>query len=195
MTHALRATTTRHLVHLMNCEPSNNSAAPSRPAGRLGPLVDLVVQRLRVSDDVAAAKFRAGSPIDDPARERQVLDQVRRQAGVLGLDPVSTTAFFQDQITASKVVQRGLLARWSAHPEEAPTTPPDLGQIRTRLDRLTVDMLRGLRGTVRVRDEPDPCTAHLAAVAGSGGASDRLDTLHRRALLRAVHSVCASRLN
>jgi len=177
----------------VNGEPSNDPVAASGPTGSLGPLVDLVVQRLRVSDDVAASKYRTGSPIDDPVRERRVLDQVRHQAGVLGVDPVSATAFFQDQITASKVVQKGLLARWSVHPEEAPTTPPDLGRIRTRLDRLTVDLLRGLRGTVRLRDEPAPCAVQLAAAAGPDAVLDRLDTLHRRALQRAVRSVCATR--
>lgn len=126
-------------------------SAPHKTSGRLGALTDLVVERLRVSDDVAAAKFGTGSPIDDPAREQQVLDQVRQQAVALGLDPEQAAAFFRDQITASKVVQRGLFARWTVHPDETPTTRPDLGEIRTRLDRLTTDLLSELKDTVDVR--------------------------------------------
>lgn len=176
----------------VNAESSTDALQPGRSLGRLGQLTDLVIQRLRVSDDVAASKFGTGSPIDDPAREQQVLEQVRNQAGDLGLDPVSATAFFQDQITASKVVQKGLFARWAAHPQEAPTTRPDLGQIRTRLDQLTADLLRELKATVRLRDEPTTCTVQLAVAAGSGAVLERLDALHRQALTGAVHSVCAA---
>jgi chorismate mutase-like protein len=179
----------------MNAQPSNDALGSGKPLGRLGQLTDLVIQRLHVSDDVAASKFGTGSPIDDPAREQQVLEQVRNQAGDLGLDPVSATAFFQDQITASKVVQRGLFARWSAHPEEAPTIRPDLGQIRTRLDQLTADLLLELKATVRLRDKPAACTVQLAVAAGSGAALEQLDALHRQALTRAVHSVCPARVN
>lgn len=156
------------------------------------PLTDLVVERLRVSDDVAAAKFGTGSPIDDPAREQQVLDQVRDQAAAIGLDPDAAAAFFRDQITAGKVVQRGLFARWSAHPGEAPTTRPDLGEIRTRLDRLTTDLLAQLEATVDVRAERTPCTVQLALASGSAVVLDRLDALHRRALGTAVPAVCVS---
>ncbi len=159
--------------------------------GSLGPLTDLVVERLRVGDDVAAAKFGTGSPIDDPAREEQVLNQVRAQAAAIGLDPDAAAAFFRDQITASKVVQRGLFARWTAHPDEAPTTRPDLGEIRTRLDRLTTDLLARLASTVDIRAERTPCTVQLVLATGSAVVLDRLDALHREALGTAVHSVCA----
>ena len=164
--------------------------APHRAFGRLGALTDLVVERLRVSDDVAAAKFGTGSPIDDPAREQQVLDQVRAQAGSLGLDPEQAAAFFRDQITASKVVQRGLFTRWTNHPDEAPTTRPDLGEIRTRLDRLTTELLGELKATADVRAQQTPCTVQLAVATGSAVVLDRLDALHRQALGAGVLSVC-----
>lgn len=179
----------------MNAGPSTDALESDGSLGRLGRLTDLVVQRLRVSDDVAASKYGTASPIDDPAREQQVLEQVRSQAGDLGLDPVPATAFFQDQITASKVVQKGLFARWAAHPEEAPTTRPDLGQIRARLDQLTTDLLGELKATVRLRDEPTACAVRLAVSTSSGAVLEGLDVLHRQALTRAVRSVCAARMN
>ncbi|MEU0790692.1 chorismate mutase [Amycolatopsis sp. NPDC005961] len=171
--------------------PAGAALAANGSLGRLGPLTDLVVERLRVGDDVAAAKFGTDSPIDDPAREEQVLNQVRAQAGAIGLDPDAAAAFFRDQITASKVVQRGLFARWTAHPDEAPTTRPDLGQIRARLDRLTTDLLARLASTVDIRAERIPCAVQLVLATGSAVVLDRLDALHRRALGTAVHSVCA----
>jgi chorismate mutase-like protein len=174
----------------MKSESSSGAVAPSKSFGRLGALTDLVIERLRVSDDVAASKFGTDQPIDDPVREQQVLDQVRNQADALGLDPDAATAFFQDQITASKVVQKGLFARWTAHPDEAPTTRPDLGQIRTRLDQLTAALLQQLEATVDVRTEPTSCTVQLTLAVGSAVVLERPDTLHRRALGTAVHSVC-----
>ncbi|SDG04491.1 chorismate mutase [Lentzea fradiae] len=156
----------------------------------LSRLTSFVVERLRVSDDVAAAKFGTTSPIDDPAREQQVLDQVRTQATALGLDADDAAAFFRDQITASKVVQRGLFARWTARPEEVPTTRPDLSLIRTRLDRLTSDLLGQLKSTEDLRAHRIPCRVHLAIATGSAAVLERLDALHREALGTAVHSVC-----
>ena len=61
-----------------------------------------------------------------------LLDQVRTQAETARVVPGVAMAF-RDRIAASKIVQRGLLTRWRAHPEEAPTEPPDLRQIRERL--------------------------------------------------------------
>ncbi|WP_217998020.1 chorismate mutase [Nocardia paucivorans] len=171
-------------------EPPGSALTPSGSPGPLGALTDLVTDRLHVSDDVAAAKFGTGSPIDDPVRERQVLDQVRVRADTLGLDPNAVTAFFRDQINASKVVQRGLFARWTAHPNEAPTTRPDLGRIRIQLDRLTTALLEQLDATVDARTEPVPCVAHLTLAAGSTVVAERLDALHGRALGTAVRSIC-----
>jgi chorismate mutase-like protein len=171
---------------------SSRALAPDGSFGRLGPLTDLVIERLLVSDDVAASKFGTDSPIENPVREQQVLDQVRTQAEALGLDPDDAVAFFRDQITASKEIQTGLFARWTAHPDQAPTTRPDLEQIRLRLDQLTTALLQQLAATVDVRDKPIACTVHLALAVGSGTVLERLDTLHRQALGTAVRSVCTA---
>ncbi|MFC5827359.1 chorismate mutase [Nonomuraea insulae] len=176
----------------MNAESVSSTVETTKPLGRLGPLTDVVIERIRVSDDVAASKFGTDSPIEDPVREEQVLEQVRKQADAAGVDPDAAVAFFRDQIIASKVVQKGLFARWTAHPEEAPTTRPDLGQIREQLDRLTTDLLQELKNTEQLRDKPIACTAQLALATGSGAALERLDTLHRQALRAATHSVCRS---
>lgn len=171
--------------------PVKSSRVTVKPLGGLGSLTDLVIQRLLISDQVAAAKFGTGLPIDDPTREQQELDEVRQQAAALGLDPGATVAFFQDQITASKDVQEGLFARWTAHPDEAPTTRPDLNQIRAQLDRLTTELLQELKSTQHLRSTPVGCTVQLALATKSGSILDRLDALHRQALETATRSVCA----
>ncbi|WP_328606176.1 chorismate mutase [Amycolatopsis sp. NBC_00345] len=165
-------------------------AASDNAAGRLGPLTELVVQRLQVSDQVAAAKFGTGKPIDDPVRERQELAEVRERAATLGIDPDRTVSFFQDQIAASKVVQRGLFDRWTAHPDEAPTTRPDLNEIRAELDQLTTSLLGQLVATDGVRRPGITCRVEVTAAQLSAIVVDRLDALHRNALRVASRSVC-----
>ncbi|MFF0465157.1 chorismate mutase [Streptomyces mexicanus] len=173
-----------------NTASVSSTVGTAKPLGPLGPLTDLVIQRILVSDDVAASKFGTTSPIEDPVREAQVLEQVRTQAEASGVNPDDAVAFFQDQITASKAVQKGLFARWTAHPEEAPTTRPDLGPIREQLDRLTTALLQELKDTQALREKPVACTVQSALAAGSGAVLERLDTLHRQALGTATHSVC-----
>ncbi|MFG2306933.1 chorismate mutase [Actinacidiphila glaucinigra] len=168
------------------------SSATIKPLGKLGPLTSLVIERLRVSDDVAASKFGTDSPIEDPVREAQVLEQVRQQAEAAGLNSQAAVTIFRDQITASKEVQRGLFAHWAAHPDEAPTTRPDLGQIRARLDQLTTALLAELKNTEPLRNKPVACSVQLTLAEVTGAAMERLDTLHRRALQTATDSVCST---
>jgi chorismate mutase len=166
---------------------SLGSAASLGPLGRL---TELAVRRIQISGEVAAAKRGNGAPVDDPARERQELAKVREQAVRLGLDPDTAARFFEDQIAASKVVQRGLLERWDAHPDEVPAERPSLASIRTELDVITQQILRELVATAQVRRESG-CAAVLEQAVASGAATHRLDALHREALKTALRSVCA----
>ncbi|WP_394428813.1 chorismate mutase [Streptomyces sp. SGAir0957] len=179
-----------HLSADSGPQPRTAATTTAGAAGSLGPLAGLVIERLLVSDDVAASKYGTDSPIEDPVREEQVLAQVRQEAAEAGVDPDAATDFFRDQITASKVVQRGLYDRWAAHPDEAPTTRPDLARIRERLDRLTTALLHELKETERVREQPVACTVRLALAGATGAAREHLDGLHRRALRTATESVC-----
>jgi chorismate mutase len=171
--------------------PPHEAVDSPRFPGGLGPLTDLAIQRLRVSDQVAAAKFGTGQPIDDPVREQQELNQVRQRAVVLGLNPTATVRFFQDQITASKIVQRGLFQRWTAHPAQGPATRPGLGTIRQQLDQLTTEMLHELVSTQGVRHQATACRRQLREARLSGEILNRLDALHHHALAVALASVCS----
>lgn len=166
-------------------------AAPSAPPspGQLRPLAGLSADRLLVADQVAAAKWGTGSPIDDPARERQVLDAVAEQAREVGGDPAATSRIFRDQIEASKVVQRGLYRRWQADPATAPTERPDLGEVRLEINRINGELVRAIAGTADARTAPS-CPGRLLAGALATGHEKRLDGLHAVALTRALPSVC-----
>ncbi len=89
------------------------------------------------------------------------------------------------------MVQRGLFARWTAHPDEAPTVRPDLAVLRARLDRLTSAILAELVRTERLRHHGVACGVQLQLASRSAVSLGRLDALHRQALATAVRSVCS----
>jgi chorismate mutase len=111
--------------------------------GTLDRLVKLVAQRLALGQDVAAAKFVNGGLIEDPIRERRILNSVYCALNGMGLYQETGVQFFRDQIEASKVIQRGLHQRWRAHPEELPAVHPNLvAEVRPKLDCITAQMMR-----------------------------------------------------
>ncbi|OPF76941.1 chorismate mutase [Streptomyces antioxidans] len=169
--------------------PAGAAGAARVEHGSLRPLAELSAQRVLVADEVAAAKWGTDSPIDDPAREREVLEAVARQAEELGADPVATKAIFRDQIEASKVVQRGLYGRWDADPSQAPTERPDLGRVRLEINRINGELVRAIADSAAVRESPD-CVGHLTAGAAAVVHGRRLDPLHTVALGRSLPSVC-----
>ena len=139
---------------------------------------------------MAAAKWGTDSPIDDPAREQQVLDSVAAQAVQLGADPDEVRVIFRDQIEANKLVQRALFQRWTDHPEQAPTTRPDLSVVRQEINRVNTALVQALAGTAADRDA-FTCRPELAFAAFQVHYEDQLDGLHTRALVRALRSICA----
>ncbi len=152
-------------------------------------LVDVAAQRVQLADTVAAAKWGTDAPINDPAREKAVLDTVATKSTQLGIDPVVSLAVFTDQIEANKAVQFELYSRWSAHPDQAPITRPDLGHVRPILDRITDQLLAELKATQQLQAEP-PCAVRLTEARHRVERTRRLDPLHQDALDRALTSIC-----
>ncbi|RCG17218.1 chorismate mutase [Streptomyces reniochalinae] len=163
---------------------------PSVRGGALTAVAKVSADRLALADLVAAAKYGTGEPISDPARERAVLDDVAERSAASGVDRRLATAVFRDQIEASKDVQRGLFNRWARYPSERPARRPELaGEVRPRLDRITVRLLDGLAAAGRPRNRPS-CAPRLMAGAVREAGERRFDALHARGLLRALPSVC-----
>ncbi|MEU8031140.1 chorismate mutase [Streptomyces sp. NPDC049099] len=167
--------------------PGTAAAAPR--SSPLRPMASLAAERLATADLVAAAKWGTDSPIDDPAREQQVLDSVAAQAEQLGADPDDARRVFRDQIAANKIVQRGLFARWTAHPEQAPTTRPDLNVVRQTINRINTDLVRTLADTTAERTTP-ACGPELVVAVVEVHHEKHPDLLHTGALVRSVASVC-----
>ncbi len=109
-------------------------------------LMQLIDQRLAVAPMVARAKWNSGAPIDDPAREKQLLATLTEQARNDGLDPAFARRFFQSQFDAGKIIQTKLHAQWHADQQPKFADAPDLARdVRPELDRLTPLLMKALR--------------------------------------------------
>jgi chorismate mutase len=171
-------------------------AAPAEAGPRVRPgdqeavtaVAAAALDRLAIADDVAAAKRLSGTAVADPAREQAVIDATVAAALAQGVDPVAAERIMRAQITASKRVQRALLARWRGHPDEAPTTAPDLARsVRPRLDAVDARLVPAIGAASAALDDP-ACGPLVKDARGRLGA--RLDDAHRSAFRVALAAVC-----
>jgi chorismate mutase len=187
------------LVALMLCGLLAAGAMPAAAAPAHAPssdgltlVVGLAAERILLADKVAAAKFGTTTPIEDPVREQQVLDQAAALATEAGIDVADTVQFFRAQIEMSKLVQRGLFDRWTRHPELAPTERPDLAtEVRPALDRITVELIDQLAATEDLRAPTVRCKVSLVLAEAEADHRYRLDRLHERGLWGAIRPLCA----
>jgi chorismate mutase len=132
------------LVLLTSCQSTASVAPPKQAA--LKQLLVLIDQRLAVAPLVAKAKWNSGAPIDDPAREKLILDAVSAQAMEAGIDVKFAREFFQAQFDAGKLIQQHLHEQWRLAGQPHFTDAPDLGRdVRPVLDRLGPQILTTLR--------------------------------------------------
>jgi chorismate mutase len=136
-------------------------------------LFALVVRRLAVAETVAAAKWSSGRPVEDSAREAMVLAAAAARARRAGIDATFVCRVMAAQIEASKIVQRGLLARWCNEPGSAPISRPELSGVRPMLDAIDEELVAALAAPRLPRAVP-------------GRALEDPDGLRRRALACAL---------
>jgi len=130
---------------LCACQNTAPADAGSEP---LRHLLQLMSQRLLLAPAVAQSKWNSGGAIDDPVRERQILQALAKQAQAYGVDEARAVVFFQTQFDAGKLWQRELHAQWRAQRQPAFATAPDLaGTVRPQLDALTPQLLTTLQAT------------------------------------------------
>lgn len=124
----------------------NVQAAPvfADPAQDIDRIVELTVQRRAVMRDVAAWKWVHQLPINDPDRERELLERMRAQARVLGIEPEALADFFELQMKWARREQRRAFAEWEK--SGAPTAAArDLNtELRPVLDDIGSELLRAL---------------------------------------------------
>ncbi|MFB9836242.1 gamma subclass chorismate mutase AroQ [Actinoallomurus acaciae] len=154
-------------------------------------MTNIVARRILLADKVAQAKFGTGDPIDDPVRERSLVEAVAHRARFAGIGPDAGVRFFRAQIEANKIVQRGLHRLWADNPGLRPHDRPDLdADVRPRLDEITVEMLHQLKLTEAARRTAAPCSVETLEAGLPADLRVRLDALHREALAVALRPIC-----
>jgi chorismate mutase len=133
------------LLILSACQsmPAELPLAERQSIDRLLVLID---QRLKVAPLVAQAKWNSGVPINDPVRERQILDDLTASLkNADEADKLFVRRFFQAQFDAGKIIQLALHAQWRRQAHARFDNPPDLARdIRPELDRLTPLLIAAL---------------------------------------------------
>ena len=140
----------------------------SRGQGRdeLDHLLDLVARRLAFMPPIAVWKAARGVAIEDPERERIVLEAAGRTAVDFGLDPAPVREWFALQIDLAKAVQRRT-------PAVEPTL--ELDEVRPALIRLGERQVRALRALAAGGvEEPAPADLEVLAPYLSGAETERV---------------------
>lgn len=105
----------------------------------------LMAARLTLMTQVAQTKWNTGAPIEDPAREQQLLDDIRLRAAQANLSPDWVVHFFRLQVEAGKEIQYMLFAQWDSEERGKFDHPVDLrADIRPRLDQMTPKLIGAL---------------------------------------------------
>lgn len=114
-------------------------------------LEQLIDQRLKISRDVARAKWNSHAPIEDAPREAQIIERLTAQAAAEGVPAPLAQRFFRAQIEASKTVQRHLFEQWTKdHAGPFPNAPDVARDLRPQLDALTPRLLHALADNLAV---------------------------------------------
>jgi cyclohexadienyl dehydratase len=124
----------------------NAQAAPAfaDPAADIDHIVDLTLERRALMHDVAAWKWLHNRPITDPQREQALLEGMRVQARVLGMQPEALAAFFELQMRWARQLQEQAQSGWH-HTGDNVIAPRDLNnELRPLLDRIGADLLQAL---------------------------------------------------
>jgi chorismate mutase len=151
--------------------------------------VDAAAQRLQTADAVAASKWISKGPIEDPARERQVIEAVAEAAKARGVDPGFVQTLFRDQIDATVGVEYARFSGWKLNPASAPLTAPDLSDSRDTIDGLNRTMVAEVAAQWDSLHSAD-CHGDLRAAEDAVVNARTLDDLYQAALSSATRSYC-----
>lgn len=150
-----------HVLVGTACLLLSASAFARAPDLALQSWVARVAERNDIAHAVAASKFAVQRPIEDSAREDQVLEDKRRQAEALGLDPDDVAGAYRQFIEANKLAQH---VDFQHYLLGAPLPPaPPLDEIRQRIDTVDHRLLEQWQQVAWVRTHPR--CAHLLATA------------------------------
>jgi chorismate mutase len=171
---------------------SEGRAYPQHAEDRLQPLVETSARRLAIAEQVALAKWDSGTPVEDTARETQVIASATKAGESRGVDEAVVSNFFRSQIEANKLVQYSLLAEWRRVGKAPDHAPVDLaGTIRPELERLGTELIAELTEIADIRASGS-CRTDIAKAVDKyvSAHKNNLTPLRVIALDRAMAATC-----
>ena len=169
-------------------------AYPKNAKDKLQPLVETSARRLAIAEQVALAKWDTGTPVEDAAREAQVVASATNAGESRGLDPAWVSNFFRAQIEANKLLQYSLLAEWRRLGKAPDHTQVSLaGAIRPKLDKVQEVLIAVLAEAAEIRATAS-CRTDIAKAVGKyvSAHKNNFSPLETIALNRAMAAVCTS---
>jgi chorismate mutase len=167
--------------------------ARAESGGPLTELVDAAAQRLQVADPVAAFKWSAGLPIEDPGRVQHELAKLRAAAVARYIDPDYVAQVFRDQINGTEALEYSRFAEWKLDPASqqvpVPSGLPDLSESRSAIDALDQAMVGQMALNWDLLHSAE-CAAQLDEARSNVIWARQLDGLFQRILLMVSHSYC-----
>ncbi len=104
-------------------------------------LLLLMQKRLSIMHDVARTKWNQGLPIEDKAREAQILKGLVGQSKNIQADESWIARFFQAQMDAAKEVQRSDFAIWEKRSVQKFAETIPLSELRVYIDEVNREMI------------------------------------------------------
>ncbi len=118
------------------------NAAATADNAAIQELLDAMLNRLEVMHEVARYKWNARQPINDPERERRLLEALERRGEPFGLPADETRQLMQAQIDAGKLIQQAAWDEWQRVEREPFSDAADLQtELRPRIDRISEQLL------------------------------------------------------
>ncbi|KAL3102775.1 hypothetical protein niasHT_021442 [Heterodera trifolii] len=109
-------------------------------------IVGVANKRLMLAKDVVSYKYLNSKPIDDPKREKDLLEKVLEQGQKAGIGNNYGEEFFQDQMDANKMIQKGYEKEWNKKKSSPPEKVPDLlVETRPKVTAATEEMILALK--------------------------------------------------
>ncbi|KAL3121871.1 hypothetical protein niasHT_000436 [Heterodera trifolii] len=109
-------------------------------------IVGVANKRLMLAKDVVNYKLHHNTSIDDFVREKQLLESVSAQGQKAGIGDNYGKEFFQDQMDANKMIQKGYVKLWTANNSLRPQNVPDLVKdTRPKVTAATEEMISALK--------------------------------------------------
>jgi chorismate mutase len=142
-------------------------AYPKNEKDKHQPLVETSARRLAIAEQVTLARWDSGTPVEDTAREAQVIASARKAGESRGLDPAWVLDFFKVQIEANKLIQYSLIAEWRRLGKAPDHTSLSLAAaIRPELDNVQVVLIAELAEAAEIRASAS-CRTNIAKAIGN----------------------------